>query len=106
MQLTVSNLPNQQAQALYHAALGHCVKTTARAMGVEPRTVKAHRARVIDKLGAKRMNGAIAEAFKRGHLKYIPILLVCLCSIFGGDHQSRTVKVQRPQIVRVRESFV
>ena len=62
-------LPQQQAMVLMLASQDKSIKITARVMGIEPRTVKGHRARIIRKYGVTGIQGAIAEGFRRGDLQ-------------------------------------
>ena len=105
-QLQCTGFPPQQSETLWHAAMGHSVKVTARFMDREPRTVKAHRAAVMLKLGAKNTTEAVAKGFKRGHLKYIPILFICLTSLFGMSNDMRPVRrpARSVSVVRVISS--
>lgn len=81
-------------------------KQIAREAGIEFTTVKKHGQVILRKAGARNMPQAIANLFKLGHLQVIPVLFIVVSAIFGGDEQSRTTRIQRPQVttVRIREA--
>lgn len=90
--LQVSGLPPQQGAVLLYRAGGNCLKGTCRLAGIALPTAKHHTAVIFKKYGVNRMPAAVAEAFKRGHLKYIPVFLLCMSIAFGGVASARTVR--------------
>lgn len=62
-------LSGQPLRVLMLAAEGLGVKETAREMGITEHTVKDHRVRALDFLGANNMAHAVAIAARRGYLK-------------------------------------
>ena len=101
MQLVCEGLPERQSQVVILAAQGHGEKATAKAMNCSVANIRALRSTVFYKWHAQNITSAVAEGFKRGHLKYIPILLVCLCSAMSAsDHQYRPIR-RNPRIERV-----
>ena len=83
-------------------------KMTARALGCSVDNVKNIRAAVFYKLHAPNITAAVAECFKRGHLKYIPALFLCIVTAIGTAGEARPVR--RPyrtvSIMRVVSSRV
>ena len=64
-----SDLTPKQSEVLDHARRGLTTVETARAMFVSEHTVKFHRTRVFETLGARTMAHAVAIAYERGLLE-------------------------------------
>lgn len=92
-------LPPQRAKVLELAVMGMTEKKTAKAMGISPRTVKAHRTALFFHLDAQNIGQAIGEAFRRGHLEFLAILL---CVSFVSPYSTSTDSDDEPVIRRIR----
>lgn len=78
MTITYQRLPKRQGETLVHAALGHCIKETAREMGITAETVKSNRSALMSKLHAHNTTQAVAEAFRQGYLNYHAMIALCI----------------------------
>lgn len=103
MNLVCEGLPPRQSQAIVLAALGNTEKESARAMGCSVDNVRNLRVSVYCKWRAANVASAVAEGFKRGHLKYLPVLLICITSALGLSGEARTVRrpMRNVSVVRV-----
>lgn len=103
--LTVNGLPPREGLALRCIALGLTAKQAAKEMHCSPRNVEALTSNAVHRLHAKNRTHAVAQAFKMGHLKYIPVFLLCLITAISGADE-RVVRRGgrgRTNIVRIRE---
>ena len=82
------NISPRTGEVLVCAAQGMSIKMTARAMGCAISTVESLRSNAMYKLRASNMCQAIAEAYRRGVLAYLA-LVVCALSVFGSPDQIR-----------------
>lgn len=102
MNLVSEGLTKRQREVLVHAANGLGEKETARVMGCGVYNVQTLRAAAFSSLQARNITHAVAEAFKRGHLKYLPVLLLCLVtSLTGADERTRVRSGHRARIVTI-----
>ena len=103
MNLTCEGLPPRQSEAIVLAAQGMSEKMSDRAMKCSVDNVKNLRRAVYYKWRTPNVAATVAEGFKRGHLKYIPILFICLTSLFGMSQEMRPVRrpARTVSVVRV-----
>lgn len=102
MTLTCEGLPPRQSQAIVLAAQGMSEKMSARVMGCSVDNVRNLRATVYFKWKAPNVAAAVAEGFRRGHLRYLPIILLCFTTLFGLHGEARPVRRPVRQVVSVR----
>jgi len=103
--ITVIGLPPREGLALRFIAMGMTAKQAAREMHCSPRNVEALTSHAVTRLNAKNRPHAVARAFALGHLKYIPVFLLCLITAISGADE-RVVRRGgrgRTNIVRIRE---
>lgn len=104
MNLIVEGLPKRQGEVVRLAALGMGEKETARAMNCGVYNVQSLRSSAFYKLRAQNITHAVAQAFKLGHLKYVPVFLLCLLSAISGvDERLRVRSGRSTRIVTIRE---
>ncbi|MGC2781445.1 MAG: LuxR C-terminal-related transcriptional regulator, partial [Bradyrhizobium sp.] len=61
-------LTAREREILVHIALGQSNKESGRSLGVSPRTIEVHRARVMEKMGARNAADLVRIVFsRRGH---------------------------------------
>lgn len=94
-------LTTQQLIALLYMANEYSAKQAAKAMAISHRTVEKHINLAKEKLGGKRsVLGVCIEAFKRGIIAPLSILL-CIALAGGVATETRTTTpAQRPSISR------
>lgn len=92
MELVCHGMPLRQGQAIALAAQGYPQKVIARIMGCSVDNVRNLLSSVYFKWHAPNVASAVAEGFKRGHLKYLPVLIICLTSVFGMNQDMRPVR--------------
>lgn len=98
-------LTTQQLIALLYMANEYSAKQAAQKMAISHRTVEKHINLAKEKLGGKRsVLGVCIEAFKRGIIAPLSIML-CLVMAGGVATETRTTApVQRPAISRTVRS--
>lgn len=98
-------LTTQQLRALLYMANEHSAKQAAKAMAISHRTVEKHINIAKEKLGNKRsVTGVCIEAFKRGIIAPLSILL-CIAMFGGAITEVRTTApAQRPPVSRTVRS--
>jgi len=103
---TAKKLPRRQGAALLHAAEGCGIKASAKKMNCGTENVKSARNDLFFNFEVPNITAAVAEGFKRGYLKFIPVAFLCLMAALGaGDEPMRYNRVARTvRIVRIRES--
>ena len=80
-QLTVTGLPKRQAEALLHTASGMSRKEAARKMGCSPQNVVMLMDSVRFKLHAKTAAEAVSNAFQRGILRALALVMTMSSAI-------------------------
>lgn len=99
--LTHRNISPRTGEALVCAAQGMSIKSTARAMGCAISTVESLRSNAMYKLRASNMVQAVSEAYRRGILTYLAVLL-CIFTAFGGPIQQRPSRAPVRPVAAVR----
>lgn len=102
MQLVCENMPKRQGEAIALAAQGNTQKMIARIMNCSVDNVRNLLGSVYYKWHAANVASAVAEGFKRGHLKYLPALFLCLVTALGTAGEARPVRRNLRQVVSAR----
>lgn len=100
-QLTYRNISPRTGQALVCAAMGMTAKATAKAMGCQVSTVDSLRSNAMYKLHASNMVQAVSEAYRRGVLTYVAILL-CFITAGGSSIHQRPARSPIRPVVALR----
>lgn len=94
--------PRREGETLIYTAEGYSAKEAARRMGCSIHNIESLRNSILNRMKARNMCHAVAEAFKLGHLKYIPVFILCFITGFSGmDERTRVRTGHRARVVTV-----
>lgn len=87
-----TGLPKQQGRVMELGLQGINEREMAKQMSLSVRTIKAHKEAIRNRWGSPNFIHAIGEGFRRGHIKYLPVALLCFLSAFGSGQAARPAR--------------